>query len=53
MAFVLQLGERDEVKTAAEPGLHLSLVFPVITDQPLMKIKFIPDWYISEPIMTK
>ncbi|MGI6628990.1 MAG: acetyl-CoA decarbonylase/synthase complex subunit alpha/beta [Bacillota bacterium] len=48
MAFVLQLGERDEVKTAAELGC-IYLGFPVITDQPLDEDEIIPDWYISEP----
>ena len=47
-AFVLQLGERDEVKTAAELGC-IYLGFPVVTDQPLAEDEIIPDWYISEP----
>ncbi|ATW24374.1 acetyl-CoA decarbonylase/synthase complex subunit alpha/beta [Candidatus Formimonas warabiya] len=48
MAFVLHLGERDEVKTAAEMGC-IYVGFPVITDQPLAEDEIIPDWYISEP----
>ncbi len=47
-AFVLHLGERDEVKTAAEFGA-IFLGFPTITDQELSKEEEIPDWYISEP----
>lgn len=47
-AFVLQLGERDEVKTAAEFGC-IYLGFPVVTDQPLEEDEIIADWYISEP----
>ncbi|MBC7344044.1 MAG: CO dehydrogenase/CO-methylating acetyl-CoA synthase complex subunit beta, partial [Clostridia bacterium] len=47
-AFVLHLGERDEVKTAAEFGC-IFLGFPVITDQELAEDEQIPDWYISVP----
>jgi len=47
-AFVLQLGERDDVKTAAEMGA-IFLGFPVITDQELDEDEQIPDWYVSEP----
>lgn len=47
-AFVLHLGERDYVKTAAEFGC-IFLGFPVITDQPLAEDEQIPDWYISVP----
>jgi len=52
LAFVLQLGERDEVKTAAELGC-IYLGFPVVTDQPLAEDEIIPDWYISEPDYNK
>ncbi len=45
-AFVLQLGEIDEVKVAAHFGA-LFLGFPVICDQPLEEE--IPDWYVSHP----
>ena len=48
LAFVLHLGERDEVKTAAEMGC-IYLGFPVVTDQVLAEDETIPDWYISEP----
>lgn len=48
LAFVLHLGERDEVKTAAELGC-IFCGFPVITDQPLAEDEQIPDWYISVP----
>lgn len=48
LAFVMHLGERDTVKTAAELGC-IYLGFPVITDQPLAEDEMIPDWYISEP----
>ena len=45
-AFVLALGEFDEVKIAAEMGA-VGMGFPVITDQPLAEE--IPDWFVSEP----
>lgn len=48
LAFVLQLGERDEVKVAASMGA-IFLGFPTITDQPLAEDEQIKDWYISEP----
>lgn len=48
LAFVLQLGERDEVKIAASMGA-MFLGFPTITDQPLEEDEQIKDWYISEP----
>ncbi|MDS1030703.1 acetyl-CoA decarbonylase/synthase complex subunit alpha/beta [Bacillota bacterium LX-D] len=48
LAFVLQLGERDEVKTAAEMGC-IFLGFPVITDQELEPDETLNDWYISQP----
>jgi acetyl-CoA synthase len=44
-AFVLALGELDEVKIAAEMGA-IGMGFPVITDQPLAEE--IPDWFVSE-----
>ena len=47
-AFVLHLGERDEVKTAAEFGA-IFLGFPVLTDQELDEDEMIPDWYFSVP----
>jgi len=47
-AFVLHLGERDEVKTAAEMGA-IFLGFPVITDQPLTPEEELTDWYMSVP----
>ncbi|MHB1126300.1 MAG: acetyl-CoA decarbonylase/synthase complex subunit alpha/beta [Bacillota bacterium] len=47
-AFILHLGERDEVKTAAELGC-IFVGFPVFTDQPLAEDEQIPDWYMSEP----
>ena len=43
-AFVLHLGEIDEVKVAAHFGA-IFLGFPVITDQELDEE--IPDWYVS------
>ncbi len=43
-AFVLQLGEFDQVKVAAHMGA-VFLGFPVITDQELAEE--IPDWYVS------
>ncbi len=48
LAFVLQLGERDEVKIAASMAA-IFLGFPVITDQELAENETIPDWYFSEP----
>lgn len=48
LAFVLQLGERDEVKVAASMGAAF-LGFPTLTDQELDEDEQIPDWYISEP----
>lgn len=48
LAFVLQLGERDDVKVAASMGA-IFMGFPVLTDQPLPAEEQIPDWYISEP----
>lgn len=47
-AFILHLGERDIVKTAAEMGC-IYVGFPVVTDQPLAEDEQIPDWYVSEP----
>jgi len=47
-AFVLHLGELDDVKVAAEMGA-IFMGFPVLTDQPLSEDMQIPDWYISEP----
>jgi acetyl-CoA synthase len=47
LAFVLQLGERDEVKIAASMGA-IFLGFPTITDQPLGEDEQIKDWYLSE-----
>ncbi|MGF7186709.1 acetyl-CoA synthase [Desulfitispora alkaliphila] len=48
LAFVLQLGERDEVKVSASLGAAF-LGFPTLTDQPLDEDEQIKDWYISEP----
>lgn len=48
MAFVLHLGERDDVKTAAEMGC-IYVGFPVVTDQILAEDETLNDWYISEP----
>lgn len=45
-AFVLALGEPDEVKIAAEMGA-VGMGFPVVTDQPLAEE--IPEWFVSEP----
>ena len=45
-AFVLALGELDEVRIAAEMGA-IGMGFPVVTDQPLAEE--IPDWFVSEP----
>lgn len=50
LAFVLALGEFDEVKIAAEMGA-VAMGFPVITDQPLAEE--IPDWFVSEPDYNK
>jgi len=47
-AFVLQLGEIDEVKTAAHFAA-IFLGFPVITDQELPEDEQIPNWYVSNP----
>ncbi|MCG0277281.1 MAG: CO dehydrogenase/CO-methylating acetyl-CoA synthase complex subunit beta [Thermanaeromonas sp.] len=47
-AFVLYLGERDMVKTAAAFGAIFT-GFPVITDQPLGEDETIPDWFFSVP----
>lgn len=47
-AFVLQLGETDDVKIAASMGAAF-MGFPTITDQELPEDMQIPDWYISEP----
>lgn len=48
MAFVLHLGERDDVKTAAEFGC-IYCGFPVVTDQVLAEDETLNDWYVSEP----
>jgi len=48
LAFVLHLGERDDVKVAASMGA-IFMGFPVLTDQPLSADEQIPDWYLSEP----
>lgn len=45
-AFVLALGESDEVRIAAEFGA-IFLNHPVITDQPLEE--GVKDWYMCEP----
>lgn len=45
-AFVLALGEFDEVKIAAEMGA-VAMGFPAVTDQPLAEE--IPEWFVSEP----
>ena len=45
-AFVLALGEQDEVRIAAEFGA-IMLGFPVITDQPIAEE--VPDWYVYQP----
>ncbi|MDI6812388.1 MAG: acetyl-CoA decarbonylase/synthase complex subunit alpha/beta [Desulfitobacteriaceae bacterium] len=47
-AFVLNLGELDDVKLAASMGA-IFMGFPVLTDQELSEEMQIPDWYISEP----
>ena len=51
-AFIMHLGERDQVKTAAEMGC-IFLGFPVITDQELTAEEQIQDWYISQPDYNK
>ncbi|MEG0997583.1 MAG: acetyl-CoA decarbonylase/synthase complex subunit alpha/beta [Clostridiales bacterium] len=48
MAFVVHLGERDDVKTAAEFGC-IYCGFPVVTDQILAEGEELTDWYVSEP----
>lgn len=48
LAVIMHLGERDEVKTAAEMGC-IFLGFPVVTDQELSPEETINDWYISCP----
>ena len=45
-AFVLALGEQDEVRVAAEFGA-MFLGHPTITDQPVAEE--VPDWYVSQP----
>ncbi len=45
-AFVLALGEFDEVKIAAEMGA-VAMGFPAVTYQPLAEE--IPEWFVSEP----
>ena len=47
-AFVLQLGEIDEVQVAAHFAA-IFLGFPVITDQELAEDEQIPNWYVSNP----
>jgi len=47
-AFILSLGELDDVKIAASMGCNF-MGFPVLTDQPLSEDMQIPDWYVSEP----
>ncbi|GHS94998.1 acetyl-CoA decarbonylase [Synergistales bacterium] len=47
-AFVLALGNQDDVRVAAEFGA-MYLNHPTITDQPLAKEEEVSDWYISEP----
>ncbi len=47
-AFVIQLGEIDEVQVAAHFAA-IFLGFPVITDQELPEDEQIPNWYISHP----
>jgi acetyl-CoA synthase len=47
-AFVLQLGEIDEVQVAAHFAA-IFLGFPVITDQELAADEQIPNWYVSNP----
>ncbi len=45
-AFVLQLGEIDEVQVAAHFAA-IFLGFPVITDQELPEDEQVPNWYVS------
>jgi acetyl-CoA synthase len=45
-AFVLALGEQDEVRIAAEFGA-IMLGFPTITDQKIEEE--VPDWYVYQP----
>jgi acetyl-CoA synthase len=47
-AFVIQLGEIDEVQVAAHFAA-IFLGFPVITDQELPEDEQIQNWYISHP----
>lgn len=47
-AFVIQLGEIDEVQVAAHFAA-IFLGFPVITDQELPEDEQIKNWYISHP----
>lgn len=47
-AFVLQLGEIDEVQVAAHFAA-IFLGFPVITDQELSEDEQVPNWYVSHP----
>ena len=47
-AFVLQLGEIDEVQVAAHFAA-IFLGFPVITDQELPEDEQIPNWYVAHP----
>jgi len=47
-AFILQLGEIDEVQVAAEFAA-IFLGFPVITDQELPEDEQVKDWYVSHP----
>ena len=47
-AFVLQLGERDDVKVAAHFAA-IFLGFPVICDTELPEDEQIPNWYVSNP----
>ena len=47
-AFVLQLGEIDEVQVAAHFAA-IFLGFPVITDQELPEDEQVPNWYVSHP----
>ncbi|MHB8926630.1 MAG: acetyl-CoA decarbonylase/synthase complex subunit alpha/beta [Bacillota bacterium] len=47
-AFVLQLGEIDDVKYAAHMGA-IFLGFPVVTDQEIAKEDQLKDWWVSHP----
>ena len=47
-AFVLQLGESDEVQVAAHFAA-IFLGFPVILDHELPEDEQIPNWYVSHP----